>query len=62
MDDVWSGEGSDLLAHGLDKVLADIFAVVIAIVQCHKSIDALSLDVVVESAQFVKAVRHVGAS
>ena len=53
MDDVRSGEGSDLLAHGLDKVLADLFAVVIAIMQRHKRIDALSLDVVIKSAQIV---------
>ena len=53
VDDVWSGKSSNLRAHGLDKVLADLFAVVIAIVQRHKRIDALSLDVVIKSANFV---------
>ena len=54
--DVRGGEGSDLLAHGFDKVLADLFAVLIAIVQRHKRVDALSFDVVIKSATRVKAM------
>ena len=56
VDHVWGSKGSNLLAHSLDEVLADLFAVLIAIVQRHVRINTLPLDVVIKAAQFIEAM------